>query len=47
MAVSGVARQKHPERLVLIDSMPRTASGKVQKERLRQDIRERLRAGTA
>jgi non-ribosomal peptide synthetase component E (peptide arylation enzyme) len=47
MADSGVARQKHPERLVLIDSMPRTASGKVQKERLRQDIRERLRAGRA
>jgi non-ribosomal peptide synthetase component E (peptide arylation enzyme) len=47
MARSGVARQKHPERLVLVDSMPRTASGKVQKDRLRQDIRERLRAGTA
>jgi acyl-CoA synthetase (AMP-forming)/AMP-acid ligase II len=45
MARSGVARQKHPERLVLVDSLPRTASGKVQKERLRQDIRERLRAG--
>ena len=47
MARSGVARQKHPERLVLVDSMPRTASGKVQKDRLRQDIRERLRAGIA
>jgi non-ribosomal peptide synthetase component E (peptide arylation enzyme) len=47
MASSGVARQKHPERLVLVDSLPRTASGKVQKERLRHDIRERLRARTA
>jgi non-ribosomal peptide synthetase component E (peptide arylation enzyme) len=47
MASSGVARQKYPERLVLVDSLPRTASGKVQKERLRHDIRERLRAGTA
>ncbi|HUG22173.1 AMP-binding protein [Piscinibacter sp.] len=46
MASAGVARQKHPERLVLVDHMPRTASGKVQKERLRQDIRERLRSGT-
>ena len=42
MTSAGVARQKHPERLVLVDSLPRTASGKVRKDRLRQDIRERL-----
>lgn len=42
MTDAGVARQKHPERLVLVDSLPRTASGKVRKDRLRQDIRERL-----
>ncbi|HSW05239.1 AMP-binding protein [Aquabacterium sp.] len=47
MVTSGVARQKHPEQLVLVDSLPRTASGKVRKDQLRLDIRERLRAGTA
>jgi non-ribosomal peptide synthetase component E (peptide arylation enzyme) len=47
MASAGVARQKHPERLVLVDRLPRTASGKVRKDQLRLDIRERLRAGTA
>jgi non-ribosomal peptide synthetase component E (peptide arylation enzyme) len=47
MQASGVARQKHPEKLVLLDSLPRTASGKVRKDQLRLDIRERLRAGTA
>ncbi|HWI11683.1 MAG TPA: AMP-binding protein [Burkholderiaceae bacterium] len=46
MATSGVARQKHPERLVLVEGLPRTASGKVRKDQLRLDIRERLRAGT-
>jgi len=40
---AGVAKQKHPERLVLIDQLPRTASGKIRKDRLREDIRERLR----
>jgi acyl-CoA synthetase (AMP-forming)/AMP-acid ligase II len=44
MAGAGVARQKHPERLVLVESLPRTASGKVRKDQLRLDIRERLRA---
>jgi non-ribosomal peptide synthetase component E (peptide arylation enzyme) len=47
MLDSGVARQKHPEKLVVVDSLPRTASGKVRKDRLRLDIRERLRGGTA
>jgi cyclohexanecarboxylate-CoA ligase len=31
----GLARQKHPERVVLVDELPRTASGKVQKHVLR------------
>jgi cyclohexanecarboxylate-CoA ligase len=31
----GVARQKHPERLVLVEALPKTASGKVQKFVLR------------
>ena len=46
MQAAGVARQKHPEKLVLVDSLPRTASGKVRKDQLRLDIRERLRKGT-
>ena len=33
-----------PERLELIDSLPMTASGKVQKFRLRELIAEKLRA---
>jgi acyl-CoA synthetase (AMP-forming)/AMP-acid ligase II len=37
----GLARQKCPERLELVEDLPRTASGKVQKNLLR----ERLRAG--
>ena len=42
MADAGVARQKYPEHLVLVDSLPRTASGKVRKDQLRLDIRRRL-----
>ncbi len=36
----GLARQKTPERLVLVDELPRTPSGKVKKV----ELRERLRA---
>jgi acyl-CoA synthetase len=36
----GLARQKWPEALHVVDDFPRTASGKVQKFRLRQDLRE-------
>ena len=36
---AGVARQKWPEELHEADDFPRTASGKVQKFRVRQDIR--------
>lgn len=32
---SGIARQKTPERLVLVDELPRTAAGKVKKHELR------------
>lgn len=39
-ATAGVARQKTPERIVLVDDLPRTPSGKVKKT----DLRERLRA---
>ncbi|PRB84101.1 AMP-binding protein [Pseudomonas sp. MYb185] len=44
---SGVARQKIPEQLVVLDDFPRTASGKVRKDQLRADIRARLEQQTA
>ncbi|MCO6056903.1 AMP-binding protein [Pseudomonas sp. MOB-449] len=40
----GVARQKFPERLMVVDAFPRTASGKIRKDQLRADIRQRLAA---
>lgn len=44
---AGVARQKSPERLVLVEDLPRTPSGKVRKDLLREDIRRRLKDGRA
>ncbi|WHZ00882.1 AMP-binding protein [Neobacillus sp. YX16] len=38
----GIAKQKLPERLELTDELPRTASGKVQKFVLRNNIKEKL-----
>jgi acyl-CoA synthetase (AMP-forming)/AMP-acid ligase II len=40
---AGLARQKYPERVELVDDLPRTASGKVQKNILRERIAEKLR----
>ncbi|HSD48795.1 MAG TPA: AMP-binding protein, partial [Actinomycetota bacterium] len=40
LASAGLARQKWPESLHLIDEFPRTPSGKVQKFQLRQRLRE-------
>ena len=37
---AGVARQKTPERLVIVDHLPRTAAGKVQKFVLREAQRQ-------
>jgi acyl-coenzyme A synthetase/AMP-(fatty) acid ligase len=37
---SGVARQKTPERLVVIDALPHTATGKVRKQDLKQMVRD-------
>jgi non-ribosomal peptide synthetase component E (peptide arylation enzyme) len=37
-AAAGVARQKWPEELHEMDELPRTASGKVQKHRVRQFV---------
>ena len=39
---AGLARQKCPERFELIDDLPRTASGKVRKDLLREDIRSKV-----
>jgi acyl-CoA synthetase (AMP-forming)/AMP-acid ligase II len=44
VARAGVARQKFPECLVVVEDFPRTASGKIRKDRLRADIRQRLAA---
>ena len=41
---AGLARQKFPERLALVDRLPMTASGKVQKYVLRQRIADQLAA---
>ena len=47
LEAAGLARQKWPESLHQVDEFPRTPSGKVQKFRLRQDLREgRLEAYT-
>lgn len=37
---SGVARQKLPERLEIVDALPKTPSGKVRKDVLRQQFKE-------
>src|SRR5262249_34488459 len=43
---AGLARQKFPERVELVDDLPRTASGKVQKNVLRERVVAFLRAET-
>lgn len=40
LAQHGVAKQKYPEYLVIVDDLPRTASGKVQKHILRAQARK-------
>ena len=41
---AGLARQKWPEEIHAVDDFPRTASGKIQKFRLRQNLRQSLPA---
>ena len=43
LAQRGSSRESFPERLIVLDSLPRSAGGKIKKGELRQDIRERLR----
>ena len=40
LAAAGLAKQKWPESIHLVEEFPRTASGKVQKFRLREQLRE-------
>lgn len=42
MAQKGVAKYKWPERIEIVDSIPRTESGKPQKFKLREDIKYKL-----
>ncbi|MFB4297551.1 class I adenylate-forming enzyme family protein [Actinomadura sp. NTSP31] len=42
LAERGVSREWHPERLVVLDRLPRSSGGKVAKAELRADIRRRL-----
>ena len=44
---SGLARQKCPERFEFSSDLPRTASGKIRKDVLREDIKRRLAAEAA
>lgn len=44
---SGLARQKNPERIFIIDQLPRTPSGKVRKDVLRSEARTRVACGAA
>jgi acyl-CoA synthetase (AMP-forming)/AMP-acid ligase II len=39
VAAAGLAKQKTPESLVIVDEMPRTASGKIQKAVLRDRLK--------
>jgi acyl-CoA synthetase (AMP-forming)/AMP-acid ligase II len=42
VAASGLAKQKIPERIEIVESLPKTASGKVRKDILREDIRRKV-----
>lgn len=41
LAAAGVARQKCPEKLIVVYEFPKTASGKIKKDLLRQDAKQR------
>jgi acyl-CoA synthetase (AMP-forming)/AMP-acid ligase II len=47
LAAAGLARQKFPEHLVLVEDLPRVPSGKVRKDLLRQRAKEIAEADTA
>ena len=39
---SGLARQKHPERLEIVETLPYTAAGKIRKNLLRDQIKAQV-----
>jgi len=47
VAAAGVAKQKLPERLFVMDAFPRTASGKVRKDLLRTEVRRTVEGAPA
>ena len=42
LQASGLARQKHPERIEIVESLPYTVAGKIRKNLLREQIRARM-----
>lgn len=42
----GISKELLPERLIVVDELPRSSGGKVAKGQLREDIRKRMEAGT-
>ena len=42
LAAAGVSKEWFPERLEIVDALPRASGGKVAKQALREDIRRRL-----
>lgn len=45
LLAQGVSKELLPERLIVLDELPRSSGGKVAKGQLRQDIRERMTEG--
>lgn len=44
LAQTGVSREMFPERLEIVDSLPRASGGKIAKQQLRERIKARLNA---
>jgi non-ribosomal peptide synthetase component E (peptide arylation enzyme) len=47
LTASGLAKQKFPERIEIVDSLPYTAAGKIRKNILRDHIAEKIRQESA
>jgi len=43
LEAAGVSKEWYPERLVVLDALPRASGGKVAKQALREDIQRRLK----
>jgi len=44
LLANGVSKENYPERLIILDELPLVSGGKVAKQTLRDDIRQRLAA---